>query len=100
MKHEIQKFENHALIKINEKIIDYDVEEQFKQIIKELKNEGYKHIEIDLVEVEGIQSVAIGMLMLFKQQFKHDGGSFKVVKLSKEVEGIFDLAGLGKMFNA
>ncbi len=98
MIYKIERLDDRAVVFVDEEFIDFETSEDFKVILKGLEKEGFKTIELDLSKVIMIQSIAIGMLLLFRQQYTHNGGVFKVKDISPELKGIFGLVGIDKMF--
>lgn len=78
--------------------IDITNSNELKDKLLELYNEGYKNIDVDFDNVDGIDSSGLGKLLLFQKKLKERGGRLKVTNIQDEnVKNMFSLIHLDKV---
>ena len=69
-----------------------------KNKLMELYVEGYKNIDVNFENVDGIDSSGLGKLLLFQKKLKERGGRLKVLNIENEnVRNMFSLIHLDKV---
>ena len=96
-KEEIVKDKEKAVITPNDDLVASKVR-KLKPEIKSLIDEGIKELIINLVDVEVIDSVGIGLLVSAYNSLSKVGGKLTVNEASKDIEYLFKSMRLDQCF--
>lgn len=70
----------------------------FKEIIEHLKSRGSSSVIINMASVSFIDSAAIGMLLLAKDEATNNTKALRIKGLSGQPKKMFDISKLGEVF--
>jgi len=79
--------------------IDIPSAENLKHSLHELIRDDLKEVIIDFDEVDSIGSSGIGALLLTHKEYTSRGIKFSIVNLNKEINALFKIIKLDKLFN-
>ena len=72
--------------------IDIRNSDYFKEILIELYAEGYKNIDLNFENIDGIDASGIGKLLLLQKKLKEKGGRLRIFNIeNKYVRNIFSI---------
>ncbi len=86
------------VLQLSGKIMGGEDQELFPTEIKNLINEGFVDVVLDMQHVEWINSIGIGILMSGFTTIKRNGGQMKFCALRERVENIFIVTQLKLVF--
>lgn len=72
-----------AVLSLDGKLVVGDATAQLKQAIKQLADEGVTQLVLDLKEVDYIDSSGLGTLVYCFSTFRKEGGTLKLLNLSR-----------------
>ena len=73
--------------------------EQLERGIKQLGEEGNKHLIINLSETQHLNSTALGVLISAHSNYIRRGGQMKLAAIDKRIENIFVITKLSLVFD-
>jgi anti-sigma B factor antagonist len=79
--------------------IDIPSAENLKHSLHELLREDLNEVIINFDEVDSIGSSGIGALLLTHKEYTSRGIKFKIINLNKEINALFKIIKLDKLFN-
>ena len=94
----IEQRDGVSILKINGRI-DASNSSQIHEKIMEVIEEGRHKIIIDFSEVNYISSAGLRVLIYTSKAILKESGSFSICSVNKNVEKIFQISGLARMFN-
>ena len=62
-----------------------------------LRNDGVKKMLLNLEKLDFISSAGLRVLLATAQQLKASGGDFRVCRLNKEIQEVFDISGFSTL---
>jgi len=74
--------------------------EELEKAIKQLNEEGNKHLVINLSETQHLNSTALGVLIAAHTSYVRRGGQMKLCAVDKRIENIFVITKLSMVFDA
>ena len=73
--------------------------EELERAIKQLGEEGNKHLIINLSETQHLNSTALGVLISAHSSYVRRGGQMKLCAVDKRIENIFVITKLSLVFD-
>jgi anti-sigma B factor antagonist len=73
--------------------------EELERGIKQLGEEGNKHLVINLSETQHLNSTALGVLISAHSNYVRRGGQMKLAAVDKRIENIFVITKLSLVFD-
>ena len=79
---------DNALIKLKGRVTHHETRHflEFGELVKD----GLKHLEIDLIDVEFIDSMGVGMLIILAEHSKIYGCSMRISGVTGQIERVFN----------
>jgi anti-sigma B factor antagonist len=72
----------------------------FKETIKQLIQEGYKNVLVNLAHVPWVNSTGLGILIAGYTTLKREGGILKLTHVTDRIESILMITKLGTIFES
>ena len=72
----------------------------FKDTIKQLIEEGYKNVVVNLEHVPWVNSTGLGILIAGYTTLKREGGALKLIHVTDRIESILMITKLGTIFES
>ncbi len=88
----------HTTVSIDDTRIDVQNAETFKTYLLNLIAEGKHNLVVDLKQVTFIDSSGLGALVYALREAKMNGGDVKIAHLKSQVQSIFKVTRLNKIF--
>lgn len=98
MRMELDREHNTAVI-FPENRLDASTAPEFKNFIHDLSKKQYLKLVIDLSNVQFIDSSGLGVLVTVLRTVSQQGGDIKIAGPSAEVQALFSLTRLDKVFD-
>lgn len=98
MEWQIEEKGNVSIVKCSGRF-DCDVSSNFKQVIKDLVNDGKVKIVISLADVNFIDSTGLGSLVACLRAANQKEGDVKLCRLQSEIRMVIELTRLHRVFN-
>jgi len=87
-----------SILDVSGKIVLGEGDVQLKERIKDLLGDGQRRILLNLAEVNYIDSAGLGSLIGSYTTVKRDGGSLKLVNLTKRIQDLLAITKLITVF--
>ena len=100
MKIKIRKTDSVAILDVAGKIMGGPDADLFKETIKQLIQEGYKNVLVNLHQVPWVNSTGLGILIAGYTTLKREGGALKLVNLTDRIESLMMITKLGTIFES
>ena len=95
---QIQKTEVRGVaVVVLEGRFEFGTRNEYKRIIGQIVQEGFRQLVLDVQRVTFLDSSAIGLLLLTDQNFKLNKGSFSIVNPTGYVRQVLELANLPRV---
>lgn len=100
MKIKIRKTESVAIIDLSGKLMGGPDADVFKETIRQLIQEGYKKVLVNLAHVPWVNSTGLGILIAGYTTLKREGGVLKLTHVTDRIESILMITKLGTIFES
>jgi anti-sigma B factor antagonist len=100
VKIKIRKTESVAIVDLSGKLMGGPDADVFKDTIKQLIQEGYKKVLVNLAHVPWVNSTGLGILIAGYTTLKREGGSLKLTHVTDRIESILMITKLGTIFES
>ena len=98
MQTQVQKSGDRATIRLNGRF-DFNAHRHFREAYEShLSAKEVKEFEIDLSQVDYVDSSALGMLLLLREKADASGKQIVLTGLQGTVKQVLDVANFGKLF--
>lgn len=77
---------------------DFGVHEEFRAALEKIRDGGFTKITIDLGAVEDMDSAALGMLLLLRDNVGGDKANIQIVRSRPEIREMLTMANFSKLF--
>ena len=94
MEFQIEKFENHTLIKVLEEKLDTHIAPTLKSVLVLVSGNGEKNIVLDLSNCRYCDSSGLSAILVANRLCKNAGGTFVLCGLSEAVERLITISQL------
>ena len=98
MKIKIRKTDSVAILDLSGKLMGWPDADVFKDTIKQLIEEGYKNVIVNLKHVPWVNSTGLGILIAGYTTLKREGGALKLIHVTDRIESILMITKLGTIF--
>lgn len=71
----------------------------FRQIIQDLRNGTYKHLQLDISRLEYIDSAALGMLLLLNDAATKTGISISLTGANGQIRKMLEISNFDEIFH-
>lgn len=89
---------NAGVVRLSGQLMGGPDADQVRESIASLLQQGKKAILIDLNEVSWVNSTGLGVLISSHIMVENQGGSLKLMRISKRIESIFHVTRLNTVF--
>jgi anti-sigma B factor antagonist len=100
VKVKIRKTDSVAILDLSGKLMGGPDADVFKDTIKQLIEEGYKNVIVNLQHVPWVNSTGLGILIAGYTTLKREGGSLKLIHVTDRIESILMITKLGTIFES
>lgn len=100
MKIKIRKTDSVAILDLSGKLMGGPDADVFKETIKQLIQEGYKNVLVNLAHVPWVNSTGLGILIAGYTTLKREGGILKLTHVTDRIESILMITKLGTIFES
>jgi anti-sigma B factor antagonist len=100
VKIKIRKTESVAIIDLSGKLMGGPDADVFKDTVKQLIQEGYKKVLVNLAHVPWVNSTGLGILIAGYTTLKREGGALKLTHVTDRIESILMITKLGTIFES
>ncbi len=100
MKIKIRKTDTVAILDLSGKLMGGPDADVFKDTIKQLIEEGYKRVIVNLEHVPWVNSTGLGILIAGYTTLKREGGALKLIHVTDRIESILMITKLGTIFES
>lgn len=100
MKIKIRKTDSIAVLDLSGKLMGGPDADVFKDTIKQLIDDGYKNVIVNLQHVPWVNSTGLGILIAGYTTLKREGGSLKLIHVTDRIESILMITKLGTIFES
>ena len=100
MKIKIRKTDSVAIIDVSGKLMGGPDADVFKGTVKQLIQEGYKNVLVNLHDVPWVNSTGLGILIAGYTTLKREGGTLKLLNVTDRIESILMITKLGTIFES
>ena len=100
MKIKIRKVDSVAILDLSGKLMGGPDADVFKETIRQLIQEGYKNILVNLAHVPWVNSTGLGILIAGYTTLKREGGTLKLTHVTDRIESILMITKLGTIFES
>lgn len=100
MKIKIRKTDSVAILDLSGKLMGGPDADVFKDTIKQLIEEGYKNVIVNLEHVPWVNSTGLGILIAGYTTLKREGGALKLIHVTDRIESILMITKLGTIFES
>jgi anti-sigma B factor antagonist len=84
---------------VDRKILDTaNIEELGDELFSLVENDGRKSLLLNFSRVEFLSSAALNKLILLDRAVKKHGGQLKLCSLRREIQDVFEITGLKRVF--
>ena len=91
--------ENFAVVRPENRLVGDKETDEFQAIIKQLNEQGFAYIVVDLGAIDWISSPGIGALVDAHQRFAKRGAHVLLARVDKRIHSIFIITKLALVFN-
>ncbi len=89
---------NSATIIVQGDIVSENVND-LKVVLDDAVEKGYFNLDVDMDEVQYINSSGVGILMMFYSKIKENDGVLKIKNVSTELAALFESMNMDRIFN-
>ena len=100
MKLKIRKTDSIAILDLSGKLMGGPDADAFKDTIKQLIEEGYKNVIVNLQHVPWVNSTGLGILIAGYTTLKREGGALKLIHVTERIDSILMITKLGTIFES
>lgn len=100
MKIKIRKTDTVAILDLSGKLMGGPDADVFKDMVKQLIQEGYKNVLVNLAHVPWVNSTGLGILIAGYTTLKREGGTLKLTHVTDRIESILMITKLGTIFES
>jgi len=100
VKVKIRKTDSIAILDLSGKLMGGPDADVFKDTIKQLIEEGYKNVIVNLKHVPWVNSTGLGILIAGYTTLKREGGALKLINVTDRIESILMITKLGTIFES
>ena len=100
MKLKIRKTDSVAILDLSGKLMGGPDADAFKDTIKQLMEEGYKNVIVNLQHVPWVNSTGLGILIAGYTTLKREGGALKLIHVTERIDSILMITKLGTIFES
>jgi len=100
VKIKIRKLETVAVIELSGKLMGGPDADKFKDTIRQLIDDGYKKVLVNLKHVPWVNSTGLGILIAGYTTLKREGGALKLTHVTDRIESILMITKLGTIFES
>jgi anti-sigma B factor antagonist len=100
VKIKIRKTDSVAILDLSGKLMGGPDADVFKETIKQLIQEGYKNVLVNLAHVPWVNSTGLGILIAGYTTLKREGGILKLTHVTDRIESILMITKLGTIFES
>jgi anti-sigma B factor antagonist len=100
VKIKIRKTDSVAILDLSGKLMGGPDADVFKDTIKQLIEEGYKNVIVNLERVPWVNSTGLGILIAGYTTLKREGGALKLIHVTDRIESILMITKLGTIFES
>lgn len=100
MKLKIRKTDSIAILDLSGKLMGGPDADFFKDTIKQLIEEGYKNVIVNLKHVPWVNSTGLGILIAGYTTLKREGGALKLTHVTERIDSILMITKLGTIFES
>lgn len=86
----------HLLIRVQGRF-DFSIYPEFRQTYRDISPQSIEQIEVDMLDVNYLDSAALGMLLLLNEHFA--GKKILLTHSNEQVRQVLDIANFGKKFD-
>jgi anti-sigma B factor antagonist len=80
-------------------LVGGDETDELEKAIRELADQGSKHLIVNLAETQHVNSTALGVLITGHTTFARRGGQMKLCNVDKRIHNIFVITKLSLVFD-
>lgn len=77
---------------------DFNAHREFREAVDQAIKEAVREIQVDLGEVDYLDSSALGMLLMLRDKAKGAGKAVALANARGSVKQVIDIANFGKLF--
>jgi anti-sigma B factor antagonist len=100
VKLKIRKTDSIAILDLSGKLMGGPDADVFKDTIKQLMEEGYKNVIVNLKHVPWVNSTGLGILIAGYTTLKREGGALKLIHVTERIDSILMITKLGTIFES
>jgi anti-sigma B factor antagonist len=100
VKLKIRKTDSVAILDLSGKLMGGPDADIFKDTIKQLVEEGYKNVIVNLQHVPWVNSTGLGILIAGYTTLKREGGALKLIHVTERIDSILMITKLGTIFES
>lgn len=100
MKIKVRKTDSVAILDLSGKLMGGPDADIFKDTVKQLIQEGYKNVLVNLSHVPWVNSTGLGILIAGYTTLKREGGTLKLLNVTDRIESILMITKLGTIFES
>jgi anti-sigma B factor antagonist len=100
VKIKVRKTDAVAILDLSGKLMGGPDADVFKETIKQLTQEGYKRVLVNLAHVPWVNSTGLGILIAGYTTLKREGGVLKLCNVTDRIESILMITKLGTIFES
>jgi anti-sigma B factor antagonist len=100
VKLKIRKTDSIAILDLTGKLMGGPDADVFKDTIKQLVEEGYKNVIVNLESVPWVNSTGLGILIAGYTTLKREGGALKLIHVTERIDSILMITKLGTIFES
>jgi anti-sigma B factor antagonist len=100
VKLKIRKTDSIAILDLSGKLMGGPDADVFKETIKQLIEEGYKNVIVNLQHVPWVNSTGLGILIAGYTTLKREGGALKLIHVTERIDSILMITKLGTIFES
>jgi anti-sigma B factor antagonist len=100
VKIKIRKTDSVAILDLSGKLMGGPDADVFKETVKQLIQEGYKNVLVNLSHVPWVNSTGLGILIAGYTTLKREGGTLKLLHVTDRIQSILMITKLGTIFES
>jgi len=100
VKIKVRKTDSVAILDLSGKLMGGPDADIFKDTVKQLIQEGYKNVLVNLSHVPWVNSTGLGILIAGYTTLKREGGTLKLLNVTDRIESILMITKLGTIFES
>jgi anti-sigma B factor antagonist len=100
VKLKIRKTDSVAILDLSGKLMGGPDADVIKDTVKQLIEEGYKNLIVNLQHVPWVNSTGLGILIAGYTTLKREGGSLKLIHVTERIDSILMITKLGTIFES